>query len=51
MKGSGITWSKKHIFVYIKNPTKYIPGARMAFAGLESDVDRANLIAYIENAA
>merc|ERR1712100_49258 len=51
MKGSGITWSKKHIFVYIKNPTKYIPGARMAFAGLDSEIDRANLLAYIEASA
>merc|ERR1712080_242822 len=51
MKNSGVTWSRKHIFMYIKNPSKYIPGARMAFAGLESEIDRANLIAYLENAS
>jgi cytochrome c len=47
MKGSGIVWSKKHLFVFLKNPAKYVPGLRMAFAGLSDDTDRSNLIAYL----
>ena len=47
MKGSGITWSNKHLFVFLKNPAKYVPGLRMAFAGLSDDTDRANIIAYL----
>ncbi len=48
MKKSGIVWSEKHLFMYIKNPGKYVPGNRMSFAGIEGDQDRANLIAYLK---
>merc|ERR1712176_426198 len=47
MKGAGITWSEKHLFVFLKNPSKYVPGSRMAFAGPENDTDRANIISYL----
>ncbi len=47
MKKSGITWSDKHLFMFLKAPAKYVPGLKMAFAGLESEQDRANLIAYL----
>ena len=36
MKSSGITWTDKHLFVYLLNPGKHIPGNKMAFAGLPS---------------
>ena len=48
MKKSGIVWSEKHLFMFLKAPAKYVPGLRMAFAGLDSEVDRANLIAYLK---
>ena len=47
MKKSGITWTNKHLFMFLKAPAKYVPGLKMAFAGLESETDRANLIAYL----
>ena len=47
MKKSGILWSEKHLYVFLKNPTKYVTGTKMAFAGLESDKDRADVIAYL----
>ena len=34
LKGAGFTWSEKHLFVYLLNPGKYIPGNKMSFAGL-----------------
>jgi cytochrome c len=34
MKGSGIVWSEKHIFMYLLNPGKHIPGNKMSFSGL-----------------
>jgi cytochrome c len=37
MKAIGFVWSPKHLFVYLKNPSKYVVGTRMAFAGLESE--------------
>ena len=47
MKKSGITWTDKHLFAYIKAPAKYVPGTRMAFAGIAGDKERADLIAYM----
>jgi len=47
MKKSGIIWSDKHLFVYLKAPAKYVQGTRMAFAGLTDEQERADLIAYL----
>lgn len=49
MKKSGITWTDKHLFAYIKAPAKYVPGTRMAFAGIQDDKERADLLAYLES--
>ncbi len=47
MKSSGLVWSEKHIWMYVSNPGKYIPGNKMSFAGLSNDLERAHLIAYL----
>ena len=49
MKGAGFTWSEKHLFVFLRNPSKYVTGTRMAFAGLESEKERADLIQYLKD--
>ena len=46
-KGSGIVWSEKHMFEYLVNPKKYIPGTKMVFAGIKKEKERADLIAYM----
>lgn len=48
---SGITWNKDTLFEYLENPKKYIPGTKMVFAGLKKPQERADLIAYMEQAA
>merc|ERR1711909_93216 len=47
---SGIIWSGEHLFSYLENPKKYIPGTKMVFAGLKKAGDRADLIAYLQSA-
>ncbi|XP_013793750.1 cytochrome c [Limulus polyphemus] len=49
-KNKGITWSKDTLWVYLENPKKYIPGTKMIFAGLKKKQERADLIAYLEQA-
>ena len=44
---SGIVWSKEHLFMYLVDPKKYIPGTKMVFAGLKITVERADLIRYL----
>ena len=46
-KDKGITWDDETLNVYLENPTKYIPGTKMAFAGLKKASDRADIIAYL----
>lgn len=50
-KAKGITWNKDTLFEYLENPKKYIPGTKMVFAGLKKPQERADLIAYIEQAS
>ena len=47
LKGCGITWSDKHLWMYLANPGKYISGNKMSFAGISSDTDKSHLIAYL----
>ncbi|KAL4430222.1 hypothetical protein ABPG74_014781 [Tetrahymena malaccensis] len=49
MKNSGIVWTDKHLFAFLKNPSKHVSGTKMAFAGLPADKDRADLIAYLKS--
>jgi cytochrome c len=37
LKGAGFQWSEKHLFMYLLNPGKYIPGNKMSFAGLAGE--------------
>ena len=40
-------WTPEAIFAFLENPKKYMPGTKMAFAGLPKPEDRANVIAFL----
>lgn len=44
----GITWGDDTLFEYLLNPKKYIPGTKMVFAGIKSEQERRDLIAYLK---
>jgi len=51
MKGKPGNWTYDELFKFIKAPGVDIPGTKMSFAGLRSDKDRINLIAYLRSNA
>jgi cytochrome c len=51
MAKADIVWDDATLDAYLANPKQYIPGNRMAFPGLSKEQDRANVIAYLHQAA
>jgi len=44
----GLVWTEEVMFKYLENPLTYMPGTKMAFAGLKDEQDRKDLIAYLK---
>lgn len=51
MTEAGVTWDETTLDEYLADPKGYIPKNKMAFPGLKKEEDRANLIAYLKEAA
>jgi cytochrome c len=45
----GLVWDEKNLLEYLANPLQYMPGTKMAFAGIKDEGDRKDLIAYLKN--
>jgi cytochrome c len=50
MKRSGVAWTAETLDKYIADPQGFIPANRMPYAGMSNANDRADLIAYLQNA-
>jgi cytochrome c len=50
IKRSGIVWTPQTLDTFIADPQGLVPGNRMPYAGIASAGDRADLIAYLQNA-
>lgn len=51
MKNKPGNWTYDELFKFIKAPGADIPGTKMSFAGLRSEKDRINLIAFLRSNA
>lgn len=51
MKAKGVTWGPDTLDAFLTAPMKYVPGTRMAFAGISNAKERADVIAYLKQAA
>lgn len=47
----GMVWDEANIDAYLEKPRTFIPKNKMAFVGLKKAADRANVIAYLKEAA
>lgn len=41
-------WTPENLYNFLENPSGWAPGTSMGYAGLKSQDDRVNLIAYLE---
>jgi cytochrome c len=48
MTASGVTWDATTIAEYVKQPKQFVPGNKMAFAGLKKEDEIENLVAVIK---
>lgn len=44
-------WTYENLDAYLTAPRTWLPGTKMAYAGMRRDQDRANVIAYLEAAS
>ena len=51
MKRSGIVWTERSLDRFLAAPTRVVPGTSMGYAGITDPVERANLVAYLEQAS
>jgi len=51
LKGKGGTWTYDDLDAFLTSPKGYAPGTKMAYAGITSPQERANVIAYLRTNA
>ena len=47
---SGVVWTPAALNEWLERPSEFLPGNRMVFIGVRKPADRANLIAYLQEA-
>lgn len=47
MKAKGGKWDFDELDEFLTHPQSYVPGTKMTFAGIQSDKQRGDLIAYL----
>ncbi len=45
----GLVWTEEVLMQYLAAPMKFMPGTKMAYAGLKDEADRKDLIAYLKS--
>jgi cytochrome c len=51
VKGRDLTWDAATLDAFLADPQRYLPGIAMGFFGIKDAAERADLIAYLKDAA
>jgi cytochrome c len=46
---AGLVWTEEVMFKYLEVPLSFMPGTKMAFAGIKDAQDRKDVIAYLKS--
>jgi cytochrome c len=49
LQAKGAKWNYEELWAFLNAPAKYMPGTKMAFAGIKNPEERANLLAYLRS--
>ncbi|HEY1929139.1 MAG TPA: c-type cytochrome [Caulobacteraceae bacterium] len=49
-KNSGLVWTEQELFTYLESPQKVVPGTYMTYIGMKDPQQRADVIAYLQQA-
>jgi cytochrome c len=49
-KTSGLIWTEQELYTYLENPQKTVPGTYMTYIGVKDPQQRADVIAYLQQA-
>jgi cytochrome c len=47
---AGMVWTEATLDRFLENPTRFMPGTRMGYAGIKDPQERADLIAFLKAA-
>lgn len=48
LREAGIVWDERTLDEWLRNPKNFLPGNKMPFAGIRSEQERADLIAFLK---
>jgi len=51
MKEKGVEWNEQTLSDFFLEPKKFVPGTKMAFAGIKKPNERADLVEYLKQAS
>ncbi len=46
---NGLVWNDQSLLAYLENPLTFMPGTKMAYAGLKDEADRKDVLAYLKS--